>query len=192
MKMKSILLSLCMGITSLCSSQWNGTVIHINGCNDMPSSFSTGDSVYFIGSFYYVKCDGIPIEDFSYYQEFPVGFLIECTQSQGVVFFLWPPDNSCSGWTIVGQSSRRLFPIINNTGFKEITNTDFKMSPNPATDNLTIQVKNRSRFDVFSTSGNLLMSTMMNAGSNTVNVSDLPIGVYVVKVDNVSKQLIKL
>jgi len=181
-----------MGITSLCSSQWNGTVIHINGCNDpyMPESFTSGDSVYFIGSLYYVNCQGSPPSSFNDYKEFPEGVLINCGTS--ATFFLYPPDGSCVGWNIVGQSSRRSFPVANNTGFKEITNTDFKMSPNPATDNLTIQVKNRSRFDVFSTSGNLLMSTMMNAGSNTVNVSDLPIGVYVVKVDNVSKQLIKL
>lgn len=187
-KMKNLLFGLFMGLTSICQSQWNGNVIHINGCNaaNLPKSFTVGDSVYYHGDTYSWNCSGGINSD-------PAnGILVpDCNN---LFIYIFDPVVTCNGWidyNSAGIVFIRVFPIL-STSINEVQNFEFKMFPNPSNDILTIQVENRSKLDMFSTSGQLIMTMMVNYGSNSVDLSDVPTGVYMVKIDNVTKQLIRL
>ncbi len=190
--MKNLLFGLCMGLTSICHSQWNGNVIHINGCNAeyMPTSFTSGDSVYFDGESYNVSCEGIWDGTFPYNGQLGV-LLSGSLDCESSTFFIYDFDYGCIGWSHQGIYSWKAFPVL-STSINEVQNFEFKMFPNPANDILTIQIGGRSKLDIFSTSGQLIMTMMVNYGSNSVDLSDILAGVYVVKINNVSKQLIRL
>jgi len=67
------------------------------------------------------------------------------------------------------------------------TNTiDYSINlfPNPAKDQLTIELKVPSQLTVMNLLGELVLRTNLNAGNNTVDVSSYPSGVYLIQVTN--------
>lgn len=64
------------------------------------------------------------------------------------------------------------------------TNASFKLSPNPATATLqiTTSVKTPSAFTITNTVGAVVMSGAVNSPTQTLNISDLPTGLYYVKL----------
>lgn len=62
----------------------------------------------------------------------------------------------------------------------------FKIYPNPAGDLVFVEGETFDRLEVYSLSGEMLLS--QNATLNTINLSDLPAGVYVVSIVQVEKK----
>jgi hypothetical protein len=88
--------------------------------------------------------------------------------------------------------------------FHNLNSEDIQLVPNPASNTFTIQ----SEFDLFSEeesttltiyslSGTLILNTAITSGQN-IDVSNLPTGVYIVKIKNtiisseITKQLVKI
>jgi hypothetical protein len=188
-KMKNLTFGLFMGLTSICQSQWSGNTVHINGCNDpnLPTTFLVGDSVdysYGDGSPGLFDISTLPSWETSWSDDTRI--IPVCT-----IIYIKVYETGCSGWDNGVVSSVKEFPVL-STSINEVKNLEFNMFPNPTNDILTIQVENRSNLDMFSMSGQLIMSMMVNNGSNSVDLSDVPTGVYMVKINNVTKQLIRL
>ncbi|MFH6942605.1 HYR domain-containing protein [Flavobacterium sp. FlaQc-50] len=81
---------------------------------------------------------------------------------------------------------------------KDFTFQDsFKLYPNPVKDFITIDVNilNSAKLDVFDVTGNLLITRELKTISTKLNVSNLPVGVYLFRVSNdmgtVTKKVIK-
>lgn len=79
-----------------------------------------------------------------------------------------------------------------------LTNQDFQMVgkikiyPNPVSDILYIKSdKNISHFQVFDASGRVLKSGILNQKTANINVSDLAVGTYFLKLDQENYQIIK-
>lgn len=157
-------------------------------CNDpdQPNVLHIGDVVSMVSnSNICVQC----------YQS-PAPFIAGCSSSITVptcpnsVFLFTVVGCDQYGWSNGIGFSVKEFTIT--TSIKESESLDFGMYPNPTSDFVTIKVKNRSNFDVFSMSGQLMMTSMLNSGSNSIDLTNLPTGVYSVRIDGVTKQLIRL
>jgi len=64
------------------------------------------------------------------------------------------------------------------------TNSNFEIYPNPATSKVTIQFTdlNNAKLEVVDITGKLLIKQNLNSNSNTVNIEQLPSGLYIFKV----------
>lgn len=182
-----------MGLTSICQSQWNGNVIHINGCNDpnLPTTFTIGDSVH-----YNYEDGSSALWDISTLPSWQTDWSDPLMTQPRIIpictsIYIKVYETGCNGWSNGVVSSVKEFQVL-STSINEVNNFEFKMFPNPTNDILTIQVEGRSKFDIFSTSGQLIMTLVVNSGSNSVDLSDIPTGVYMVKINNITKQLIRL
>ncbi len=72
------------------------------------------------------------------------------------------------------------------TGLSENKISEIKISPNPASEQLQIDnLKNsNSKISIFNTAGMEINSYKLNSGLNTINISSLPAGFYLVKEEN--------
>ncbi|MGC3979415.1 MAG: T9SS type A sorting domain-containing protein [Paludibacteraceae bacterium] len=66
--------------------------------------------------------------------------------------------------------------------------------PNPASDYIALKnlPEKSPQINIYSTTGVLIVSFQMNSSSETINVSALPKGVYLVKVNSLTAKFIKL
>lgn len=62
----------------------------------------------------------------------------------------------------------------------------FKLYPNPVKDFITIEMNtsNGAKLDVFDVTGNLLISKELKTTSTKLNISNLPVGIYLFKISN--------
>ncbi|HLP52095.1 MAG TPA: T9SS type A sorting domain-containing protein [Chitinophagales bacterium] len=67
-----------------------------------------------------------------------------------------------------------------------IADSNIKVYPNPATSFVTIEVENTSTFAVYTLEGRLVKETTINSGKTTVDVTQLPAGVYSYQLKNTS------
>lgn len=67
-----------------------------------------------------------------------------------------------------------------------ITDSNIKVYPNPATSFITIEVESTSTFAVYTLEGRLVKETTINSGKTTVDVTQLPAGVYSYQLKNTS------
>ena len=75
-----------------------------------------------------------------------------------------------------------------STSISEIENSpSFKLYPNPATNQLTIELTNNysERILIHDISGRLVKSIQSNSQSTTINISELEGGLYLVSLDGV-------
>ena len=68
----------------------------------------------------------------------------------------------------------------------ELTNENFIVYPNPTTERITIQSNNINNVTVMDEFGR----TVLTSKSNTIDVSNLPNGVYILKINNTTKKII--
>lgn len=95
------------------------------------------------------------------------------------------------------MSGEEGFFLVNNPdilGIEDIPPGDFSMSPNPARNRLTIASKNEtiSQIAIYNVLGQLVINkTFSNNSSETLNISKLNSGMYLVKINNTtSKRLV--
>ncbi len=155
-----------------------------------------GDTISMSGEQFWIDCDGGLLTA-------PISSDVQIVNGCGSnsVIYIYCVILSCnSDWISAGLPpiyKRKEFTLVDptdtiTTSIKESESLDFGMYPNPTSDFVTIKVKNRSNYDVFSMSGQLMMTSMLNSGSNSIDLTNLPTGVYSVRIDGVTKQLIRL
>ncbi len=73
-----------------------------------------------------------------------------------------------------------------------ILESSISVYPNPTADMLIVEgVTAKETINIYSLNGNQVLSVMTQEGVNTINVSELPNGVYLLKYANESFKLIK-
>jgi hypothetical protein len=81
-----------------------------------------------------------------------------------------------------------VFDIRSSTGMTETT-TNFRVSPNPTNDMLTIQGKSTNELvSIFDLTG----TTVLSSTDSTFNISQLPAGIYYVNINGTCQKVIKL
>lgn len=68
---------------------------------------------------------------------------------------------------------------------------NIKLFPNPAVNVLQVSVLNKTNLMVYTTTGQVVITTALEAGANEVDVSKLASGIYYVKVGDVVSKLVK-
>lgn len=78
------------------------------------------------------------------------------------------------------------------TGIKENSNTTtIKLLPNPVTNAVQVTTIDKTNLIIFTTTGQAVITTTLNAGSTDIDVSKLTNGLYYVKVGDAVSKLIK-
>ncbi len=118
--------------------------------------------------------------------------IILATPKEGYQFMMWTLNGMIVSATpqfsfraIENGSYVAHFELINRVSYRE---NGIKLFPNPVTDVLTIRnEKNIERFEIYSITGQLLKSGKLS--DNRVVVSDLPKGIYVLRIFNAAGML---
>lgn len=101
--------------------------------------------------------------------------------------------NSCynlrvePGYTIGNDSN----PATNNA---ELSNDNIKLYPNPVVTSFTLNIPEKlikdTQADIFDMNGNKKMSIKLTSESQNINVSTLPEGLYIIKIDNKEEPIV--
>lgn len=67
------------------------------------------------------------------------------------------------------------------TAFNEISENDFSMYPNPTSKSFTIKIEGKATVEVYTSNSELLIKTQIT-GMELIPISNLPVGIYIVKV----------
>ena len=84
--------------------------------------------------------------------------------------------------------------VMNTLGTKDFANENaFKLYPNPTKDFITIELNflKNAKLKVFDISGHSVLSKELRSESTTVNISNLPVGVYMFQIINESGSAIR-
>lgn len=74
-----------------------------------------------------------------------------------------------------------------------LENTPFELYPNPATDALFINSSiDSAPFEIISSSGAIVHSSTLFKGRNDISIKNLPPGIYIVRVNDLQKRLVKI
>ena len=81
-----------------------------------------------------------------------------------------------------------------NNGLGTLTveniNSQLHLYPNPASDNLTIQIPYAQRIKAYDLLGKEHLSLSHSRGSTNINISSWPKGIYIFLIDNKSRKII--
>ena len=77
------------------------------------------------------------------------------------------------------------------TGISEPVNPVISLYPNPVKDKLTIELVQESEISIYNLNGQLHNQRQLNAGINTVDLSNMSAGVYIARIGTKSFKLIK-
>ncbi len=92
----------------------------------------------------------------------------------------------------VGGSVYGKITIPNTTGVNELNDAaHVKLFPNPATNVAQVSVLNKDNLTVYTDAGQVVITTLLEAGTNTVDISKLSSGMYYVKIGGAISKLIK-
>ncbi|WP_075601965.1 Ig-like domain-containing protein [Saccharicrinis aurantiacus] len=109
----------------------------------------------------------------------PVGSHVVKILASGTSLWQWNLDKIVLSNDLLKQSS---------SNYTSLNNLKVELFPNPVSNKLGIQVEGITdslvEIMVFSSMGNLLKSEFISEGSNTIDVSDLVAGMYIVKIRN--------
>ena len=73
-----------------------------------------------------------------------------------------------------------------------VSTTSVHVYPNPTADALVIEgVEKQCKLNIYSVNGSIVLSEFVEQGTNNINVSNLPKGVYLLELPNESFKLIK-
>ena len=77
------------------------------------------------------------------------------------------------------------------TGWNVAENTVLNLFPNPVRNKLSVTMAQQAEISVYNLNGQLHIRQQLNAGSNTLDMSSMPAGVYIVRIGGKSYKLIK-
>jgi hypothetical protein len=107
----------------------------------------------------------------------------------GQVFGAWEPPNGQNMWLLKMDSFGCLVPNCTGVNIIEplLSNSNIKIYPNPASDNITINLtglKNLSGLclNIYNIQGQLLLQQTLNQNNTEIDISQLEQGVYVAKI----------
>ena len=100
----------------------------------------------------------------------------------------WPTNSYSSGFDLDGVA------VINqNTNaIADADETHVSLYPNPTVGMLSVSVSSATTAQLYDFSGRLVAEPKLAAGSNNIDLSQLPAGVYMLRVDGVTKKVVKL
>jgi hypothetical protein len=138
-----------------------------------------------------------------------VGDILHFTPGAGVINMLvvWTPtmtsisvydysvtitDTAYYATNSVGGTTYGKITIPNITSVKELNDTvTIKLFPNPATNVVQVTTIDKANLIVFTTTGQAVITTTLNAGATDIDVSKLTSGLYYVKIGDAVSKLIK-
>ena len=94
-------------------------------------------------------------------------------------------DNSVANRDLVMKSNDGV------TGWNVAENTVLNLFPNPVRNKLSVTMAQQAEISVYNLNGQLHIRQQLNAGSNTLDLSSMPAGVYIVRIGGKSFKLIK-
>ncbi|MCA6066183.1 BspA family leucine-rich repeat surface protein [Chryseobacterium sp. RG1] len=94
------------------------------------------------------------------------------------------------GWTISGDTYDASCTATLSTA-DVVKDTVTKVYPNPTTGIFYIEADTKSNAQLYDSAGKLIKTISLNAGKTTVDISELPTGVYFIKQENTSAKIIK-
>jgi len=93
----------------------------------------------------------------------------------------------CTGWVFSDSNANSTFsspdcPPLNTNDFD--INSSFKLYPNPVQNEVVLEINDLSNvaLEVFDTNGRLLKKQKLSSSKNSINVSELPSGIYMFKI----------
>jgi uncharacterized protein (TIGR02145 family) len=120
----------------------------------------------------------------------------ETIGSGGIMSYKDPTKAITGFYKITGQSVRCIRDTPSEIK-KYINQGDIKTYPNPATDKINIDCANRQdlKMQVFNTVGQCVLQRELNAQTNTIDISSLTRGIYILKITSpngtIEKKIIK-
>lgn len=107
------------------------------------------------------------------------GFLDPDDNSGGEEFGLWVALNT--GGNLVELP----LDFSTNTNALLLKDEETRVYPNPSSNNVWVQhVGSQAEMSIFNITGSLVRTVRINEGVNTLNVSDLPSGTYIYRIEN--------
>jgi hypothetical protein len=108
--------------------------------------------------------------------------------STGTVFIYDAFNTELHQFTAGISPGTIVFDIRSSAGIADAT-TNFSVSPNPTNDILTIQGKSANEvINLLDLNG----TTVLSSTDNTLNISNLPSGIYLVNINGTCQKVIKL
>ena len=103
----------------------------------------------------------------------------------------WPTND-----TVYGNGGFDLTGVAvinqNTNGIANADETSVSIYPNPTASRLVVSTMHAAKAQLFDFAGRLVAEPMLNAGRNTIDLGQLPAGVYMLRVDGVTKKVVKL
>jgi hypothetical protein len=93
-------------------------------------------------------------------------------------------------WNIIGDKSSGS-DCSNFLNLETLSNNRINLFPNPAHSFLNIEAYEATEIQVFNINGAKLLSQNIEAGINKVNIESLPLGIYMVLLENKSFKIVK-
>ena len=106
----------------------------------------------------------------------------------------WQDGNTSNPRTVTVNGNATytaFFEIDENQGVDDIDKTEFLVYPSPATATLNIVVDVCGEAVILDVTGRTTLSSSVVPGANTIDVSNLPNGVYFIKIGNSHASFIK-
>ncbi len=101
-------------------------------------------------------------------------------------------DTAYYVYNTIGGDVYGKITIPNTTGVNELNDAaHVKLFPNPATNVAQVSVLNKDNLTVYTDAGQVVITTLLEAGTNTVDISKLSSGMYYVKIGGAISKLIK-
>ncbi len=119
---------------------------------------------------------------------------LTATAANGYHFVQWQDGNTSNPRTVTVNGNATytaFFEIDENQGVDDIDKTEFLVYPSPATATLNIVVDVCGEAVILDVTGRTTLSSSVVPGANTIDVSNLPNGVYFIKIGNSHASFIK-
>ncbi|OGU13244.1 MAG: hypothetical protein A2X61_03640 [Ignavibacteria bacterium GWB2_35_12] len=92
-----------------------------------------------------------------------------------------------------GVFRAKLSDLLTDVNTEEKVNEAFKVSPNPVTDKLNVQLNDElnTKFEIINILGLKVLTGELSGEYTTINISQLPSGMYFMKIRNEVRKFVK-
>ncbi|HEY4539885.1 MAG TPA: T9SS type A sorting domain-containing protein [Faecalibacter sp.] len=161
---------------------------------DQDGIFNPDTEGYYIGSI--TGSTGVDGQTVSNQITIPTDILTGPTRMRVMKTYRLVPENPCSLTYAYGQSEDYTINVVENLGSNDIANQSIKVYPNPVKDVVNLQTsKEVKTIAIYNLAGQKIISKEVNIINPSLNVSSLPKGVYILKVEtnegSISHKIIK-
>lgn len=126
-----------------------------------------------------------------YFFCFEIRFRMTCYSSNGIVYRVSGIGEADQGDYYFQQNGNGEC-FLENVGLPNEETTRFKLYPNPASDQLTIETDRAARIAILSIYGKTVYSGTLDKGDNQIDISDFKSGVYFIRTSTgLSKRFVK-